>query len=189
MALLALFLVWQVRSQRAAARQTGGASTEVYKEVSVNRQTTPTAAAEPVPSRVPAPSAPIKSVAPTPGPTAAVSTPVAKASEAPGPRPADINVAAPAAAQAAALSETTTQSTTGTVSTVSTTVTPVQQAPKLPPLVLQGVVYNPKRPSAVISGKSLFIGDRIRDFRVVAITVETATLVSARQTNVLTLAD
>jgi hypothetical protein len=56
-------------------------------------------------------------------------------------------------------------------------------------LKLQGVVYNPRRPSAVISGKTLFIGDRIRDFRVVAISQESVTLTGAGQTNVLSLAD
>ena len=58
-----------------------------------------------------------------------------------------------------------------------------------PPLKLQGVVFDPKRPSAVISGRTLFVGDRIRQMRVTAITADTAVLVGAGHTNVLTMAE
>ena len=61
--------------------------------------------------------------------------------------------------------------------------------PPPPPLKLQGVVYNPQKPSALINGRTVFIGDRVRDFRVVAISSGTATLVGAGQTNVLSLAE
>jgi hypothetical protein len=53
---------------------------------------------------------------------------------------------------------------------------------------LQGIVYS-KRPSAVINGKTLFVGDRIREFRVVAITPDTAILSGAGRTNVLSLSE
>ena len=56
-----------------------------------------------------------------------------------------------------------------------------------PPLKLQGIVFSPTRPSALISGRTLFIGDRIRDCRVVAITQNTATLSNGEQKTVLTL--
>lgn len=62
------------------------------------------------------------------------------------------------------------------------------QPPKPPPLKLQGIVFS-KRPSAVISGKTVFVGDRVREFRVVAITAETATLVGAGRTNTLSLSE
>jgi hypothetical protein len=39
----------------------------------------------------------------------------------------------------------------------------------------------------MISGKTLFIGDKTGEWRVTAIDQESATLVSASQTNVLTL--
>jgi hypothetical protein len=39
----------------------------------------------------------------------------------------------------------------------------------------------------MISGKTLFIGDKTGEWRVVAIDQESATLVSAGQTNILTL--
>jgi hypothetical protein len=60
------------------------------------------------------------------------------------------------------------------------------QAPKPAPLKLQGIVFS-KRPSAVINGKVLFLGDRIREFRVVAITQESAVLVGGGLTNTLSL--
>ncbi len=59
--------------------------------------------------------------------------------------------------------------------------------PKPAPLRLQAIVFNPQRPSALISGKTLFIGDKLGDARVVAIDQESATLVSAGKTNLLTL--
>lgn len=55
------------------------------------------------------------------------------------------------------------------------------------PLKLQGVVYNPRRPSAVINGRTLFVGDRFRGFRVLAIRPTSAVLVGAGRTNVLVL--
>jgi len=60
--------------------------------------------------------------------------------------------------------------------------------PKLTPK-LQAVVYQPKRPSAIISGKSVFVGDRVGDFHVSRITQESVTLVSGGQTNVLVLGE
>ena len=55
-------------------------------------------------------------------------------------------------------------------------------------LKLQAILYHPTRPSALISGKTLFIGDMLGEFRVVAISHDTATLVGAGQTNILALA-
>ncbi len=61
--------------------------------------------------------------------------------------------------------------------------------PKPAPLRLQAIVFNPVRPSAMISGKTLFIGDRLGEFRVQAITQDSATLASATRTNVLSLSE
>jgi len=58
--------------------------------------------------------------------------------------------------------------------------------PKPAPLKLQGIVFS-QRPSAVINGKTLFVGDRVRDFRVVAITQDTVILVGDGRTNTLSL--
>jgi len=59
--------------------------------------------------------------------------------------------------------------------------------PQPPPLRLQAIVFSPTRPSAIINNRTVFIGDRVGDLRVTAITQETTTLSGAGQTNVLTL--
>jgi len=61
------------------------------------------------------------------------------------------------------------------------------EPPKPAPLKLQSIIYNPSRPSAMISGKFAFIGDKVQGFRVTAIDQETVTLVGNGQTNVLSL--
>jgi len=55
------------------------------------------------------------------------------------------------------------------------------------PLRLQAIVFSPTRPSAIINNRTVFIGDKVGDLRVTAITQETTTLTGAGQTNVLTL--
>lgn len=60
--------------------------------------------------------------------------------------------------------------------------------PQPPPLKLQGIVFS-QRPSAVINGKTLFVGDRIREFRVMAITQDTALLAGGGRTNLLSLSE
>lgn len=62
-------------------------------------------------------------------------------------------------------------------------------APKLPPLKLQAIVFNPKRPSVVINGRTLFVGEKLGEARVVAIDQESATLVAAGKTNILTMSE
>jgi hypothetical protein len=59
--------------------------------------------------------------------------------------------------------------------------------PKPAPLRLQAIIFSPRRPSAMISGKTLFVGDKLGELRVVAIDKESATLAGAGQTNVLSL--
>jgi hypothetical protein len=63
----------------------------------------------------------------------------------------------------------------------------IEPAPKLTPPRLQAIVYRRTRPSAMISGKTLFVGDKFGDLRVVAISADSATLVGGGQTNVLIL--
>jgi hypothetical protein len=60
--------------------------------------------------------------------------------------------------------------------------------PKIVPR-LQAIVFDPKRPSAIITGKSVFVGDKLGDFRVVGITQESVKLVGGGQTNVLVLGE
>jgi hypothetical protein len=70
--------------------------------------------------------------------------------------------------------------------TNSPAIAPTPQ-PKPAPLRLQAIVFNPKRPSALISGKTVFIGDKLGDARVMAIDQDSATLVGAGKTNILTM--
>jgi hypothetical protein len=78
-------------------------------------------------------------------------------------------------------------------STDATTTAPVVVADATPPKPtlpkLQGIFYRPERPSAVINGKNVYIGSRVAEFQVLAITQENVTIGSATQTNVLSLAD
>lgn len=69
-----------------------------------------------------------------------------------------------------------------------TVVAPAAQPPTPAPLKLQAIFFSPTRPSAIISGKTVFVGDNIRSFQVRKIEPETVTLVGAMQTNVLSLA-
>jgi hypothetical protein len=64
---------------------------------------------------------------------------------------------------------------------------PETPVPGPPPLKLQAIVFHPTRPWAMISGKTLFVGDRLGEMELVAVGREGATLVGAGQTNVLNL--
>lgn len=57
----------------------------------------------------------------------------------------------------------------------------------VPPLKLQGITYNPSRPSAMISGRVIFLGDRVREYRVMAIGRNEVVLAEGGRTNVLSL--
>lgn len=56
-----------------------------------------------------------------------------------------------------------------------------------PQLKLQAIFYSPGHSSAIINGKTVRVGDNFRGFRIAAMTQTSATLVSAMQTNVMTL--
>ncbi len=98
------------------------------------------------------------------------------------PEPAvQLTAMAPTSTPPAGVETTVTNATTNTPAPV------VQQPPPTPRL--QGIVFDRKRPSAVINGKTVFIGDRVAGFRVVAIGRDNATLVSSTRTNFLVLED
>jgi hypothetical protein len=61
------------------------------------------------------------------------------------------------------------------------------QPPKPPPPRLQSIVFNPARPSAMINGRVVFLGDKVGDMRLTALDQESVTLTGGGQTNVLTL--
>ena len=67
----------------------------------------------------------------------------------------------------------------------------VAAAPALPPLVLpdtlhvQGIAYDPVRAWAIVSGRTVYVGDLVKGVRVMAITRNTVTFGSHGQTNLL----
>ena len=52
---------------------------------------------------------------------------------------------------------------------------------------LQGILFAATRPCAIVSGKTVFVGDQINEFRVAAISKDSVTLQSEMATNVLSL--
>jgi|SRR5688572_13518408 len=60
-------------------------------------------------------------------------------------------------------------------------------APAFPTLKLQGVIWSPSRPSAVINGKSVFVGEKVERAVVSAIGQESVTVTWNGEERVLTL--
>ncbi len=60
-------------------------------------------------------------------------------------------------------------------------------APKPPEPKLQGIMFAATRPCAIVSGKTVFIGDQINAFRVTAISKDSVTLQNQTETKVLSL--
>lgn len=67
--------------------------------------------------------------------------------------------------------------------TITATTTP----PKPPELKLQGILFAAARPCAIVSGKTVFVGDHVGEFRVAAILKNSITLQSGSATKVLSL--
>ena len=158
--LLAALLIWQMVQSKSPGTQ--ARATE-----------RPTAAAPPQ-ERVEAaiPAAPVTAVQSA---SPAVALPTAVAQEAP-----------------AALTTPSTSTTADSISekshTETATVAPEVVPPaKPPPPKLQSIVYNPTRPSAMINGRVVFVGDKFGEWRVKGIDQESATLVSGGVTNILVL--
>jgi hypothetical protein len=63
------------------------------------------------------------------------------------------------------------------------------EPPTPPELKLKGIFYNPRRPSAVVNDRTVYVGDRVNGFSVFAITPQTVTLGNATATNVLSLSE
>ncbi|HMJ64550.1 MAG TPA: hypothetical protein VK615_04300 [Candidatus Binatia bacterium] len=75
-----------------------------------------------------------------------------------------------------------TSSTAGATTNVVAT-----SAPTFPNLKVQGIVWQPSRPSVVINNKSLFIGEKIEKAKVIAIDQETVTVLWNGEQRVLTV--
>jgi hypothetical protein len=116
-------------------------------------------------------------------PVGQVKTPVEVNAPAPAPSPVPIP---PVAADAKAAPTNTLATLTeppGTATNVA-----IADAPKPPAYKLQGIIYRPKNPSAVIDGKLVFAGSRVGEAHVLLIEKDAVTIVtSAGQTNLLEL--
>jgi len=168
-ALLALVLIWQwVSGPRAAVPQEVRALTRPVPHAKAAAQ--PALASATTATPIPA------AQAETSPPAQLESFPIAPAESAGTAAASDANLPGPLTVAKAQESE----------AGDTAAITPPPQ-PKAPPLKLQAIVFNPKRPSALISGKTVFVGDKLGDARVVAIDQESASLVSAGKTNVLSL--
>jgi len=108
------------------------------------------------------------------------------------PAPVQASVIAPAPAPAAEPSApplAEVQETDAVAEAPTPARVPAPAPPKPVLLRLQGILYNPHHPSAMINGKTLFVGDTLGDLRVVAIAQNGVTLANSSRTNVLFLYD
>jgi hypothetical protein len=126
------------------------------------------------------------SAPPAPAPPAAVTVVTPNRVKAPAAKsePPASSTAAPVASSAQTGSHPAGLETTSAQPPITELIAP--PAP-LPFLKLEAIIFNPRRPSAIISGRTFFLGDKFGDLRIVAISQNTATLIGAGRTNVLSL--
>jgi hypothetical protein len=90
---------------------------------------------------------------------------------------AAVPVSAPASIPSPAISNV------NEVAVISNSVPPPQPSPPPPPpppqLKLQGIFYTPPQPSAIVNGKTVFVGDSVGDFTVKEITKNSVVLQNA----------
>ncbi len=183
-ALLILFLVWQYASRTKTAHQGQTLASEARARTLPGQTappaTSPAEGAEQnlTPSK-PKPADAAPATMPTQSSGANSTLAPAATSQAPEQAVAKQTNSSPVTAVKPDASSSNAPSNTTAVAVTE----PVK--PLLPKL--QGIVFNPKRPSAVINGKTLFLGERVAGFRVTAIGKDTATIVGGGQTNVLML--
>ena len=67
------------------------------------------------------------------------------------------------------------------------TVAKAPAAEPAPSLRLQAIIFNPRRPSALISGRTVFLGDKFGELRVTRISPTSVTLSGPGRTNLLEL--
>ncbi len=162
-AILMLFVIWQA-AQRSRPAQTNQPKGQT--KVAASTRTAPSPASPPAPTftKIDKPSPPSE---------------VADAA----------NVVAAPSALATTNSAVPGNETGAVTNTSPTNALTEPPAPKPAPLRLQAIIFNPKRPSVMIGGKTLFIGDRLGELRIIAIDRGSVILAGAGQTNVLTLPD
>jgi hypothetical protein len=66
-------------------------------------------------------------------------------------------------------------------------IAPASVPPKPAEPRLQAIFFSPPNPSAMINGKTYFVGEKVGEFKLAAVDQQTATLVGAGKTNVLAL--
>jgi hypothetical protein len=64
---------------------------------------------------------------------------------------------------------------------------PTVVAPPPTPVKLQAIFYSPGRSTAMINGKTVAVGDALKEYRITTITPTSVRIISFTQTNVLTL--
>lgn len=125
-----------------------------------------------------------ESAQPAPRPTPEI-TPKPALIAAPGePPPPTISPTAEPALEVVAEAPTPAADQIGTTEVVTPAEAPKPELPRL-----QGIFYHPARPTAVLSGKSLSVGGRIGEFRVLAIQPDRVTIAAGDSTNVLSLSE
>jgi len=63
----------------------------------------------------------------------------------------------------------------------------IVEAVKPPALKLQGIFFSPSNPSAVVNGRTVYLGDHVNGFRLLAVSPVAVTFANATETNVLSL--
>jgi hypothetical protein len=123
--------------------------------------------------------------------TASASTPadpsVSSATQASTPSPAGRSVSEPNASVKESAAVAGSQPSSAMAEAADTNRPAAVEPPSPPPLKLQSIVYNPRRPSAMINGRILFVGDRVSEYRVVTIHADNVLLAGAGHTNLLSL--
>ena len=188
---LAGLIIWfAMRTNGARPSPTAVAQ---VKPVSASAATSPkptptTNLTPPLAATKPAPAAPAQAAPRRPETKVATAPPIARPPQ-PKSKPAPISAPRPAStqAQAATPQPITVPTATATTETVTQPVVVVSKPPPLPKL--QGIFYRPKRPAALLNGKMVLIGDTSGEYRVVAISQQSVTIVRTGQTNVLNMPD
>lgn len=177
--MLGAVFVFIALQQRGATPQVVNAS---QPGVLVTPPVNPPVGSTPAPAQTPITTPALTEPAPTPTASVAAMPPnitqPVSSPDAPANAPNPTTVATPPPETAPA------DAATNSAVAVANVEPPKPAVPKL-----QGIFYRPDRPSAVINGKNVFVGSRVGDFRVLAITRESVTIGSATQTNVLSLAE
>jgi len=154
------------------------------------RRTTPSQTAIPVvPTVLPAPATPAAAAAPTPAVPAIQTDLASQPSTSPG-TSLPVAGASEADATTPAVNATPVTDPPPTAPSPANNAVPATiaaSAPQPTPLKLQGILYRPANPVAVINGKTVGVGDRVGEAIVVSINQSSTLVVVAGQTNKLSL--